>query len=94
MTVSVTVNVPGEVNVLTGTGPVPVVPLPKFHEYDSVVVSSSVDERPSKVQTFCAQETVACATGGLFGGWVTVMLVTVIGVLTCPLPSVARSVTE
>ncbi len=62
-TVRVTVNVPGPVYVRVGTGPVPD-PLPKFHEYVSVEGFSSVEERPSNEQTFCAQLNVKFATGG------------------------------
>ena len=62
-TVRVTVNVPGLVYVRVGTGPVPD-PLPKFHEYVSVDGFSSVEERPSNEQTFCAQLKVKFATGG------------------------------
>ena len=47
-------------------------PLPKFHEYVSVGAFSSVDPRASKVQLFSTHEVVKLATGGLFGGWVTV----------------------
>ncbi len=62
-------NAPGRLYVLLGTGPVPEPwPLPKFHEYVSVVAFSSVDERPSKPQTFWLQLYVKFATGGLFAG--------------------------
>ncbi len=79
---------------MIGTGPEPPPPWPKFHEYVSEEASSSVDDRPSKVQTFCAQDTVAFATGGRFAGWVTVMPVTVCGSETNPCWSVARTATE
>src|SRR3954471_530829 len=64
LTVRTTVNVPGPVYVRMGTGPEPVVPLPKLHEYVSAGVFSSVELRPSKVHTLATQDTVAFATGG------------------------------
>ena len=54
-TVRVTGNVPGAVKVLVGSGPVAVPWVPKFHEYVNEAVFSSVDPRPSKVQTFWVQ---------------------------------------
>src|SRR3954453_13256968 len=55
VTVRVTGKVPGAVNVLVGSGPVAVPWEPKFQEYVSDAVFSSVDPRPSNVHTFLLQ---------------------------------------
>jgi hypothetical protein len=56
-----------------GTDPEPVRPLPKFHEWVSVGVFSSVEPLPSNEQTFWSQVAVKLATGAaLPAGAVTV----------------------
>src|SRR3954468_967459 len=71
VTGSVTGNVPGAVKVLVGSGPVAVPWVPKLQEYVRDAVFSSVEPRPSKVQTFWVQEKVNRATGGVLAGWLT-----------------------
>src|SRR5688572_29162882 len=62
-TVSVTVKVAADVYVFVGTGPEPD-PWPKFHEYVSVGVTSSVEVRPSNSHSLATHEKVKFATGG------------------------------
>ena len=55
--VSVTVNVPADVKVFTGTAPVPddAGVVPQLHEYVSAGTFSSVEVRASKVQRLATQ---------------------------------------
>jgi hypothetical protein len=74
VTVRLTVNVPpGAAYACVAVAPVPLVPSPKFHEYDATDPSESVDADPSNEHVSPPHVYVNDAVGGWFGGGPTVV---------------------